>query len=114
MGLLVDDLLSPEQRENTEILALSVDEREMQQMMIDRVAKDDGILIDFPLLTDPDHRIIDRYGLFNPNESRMRPVPHPTALVIDRNGVVRWKFVEIDYRVRPTSQDILAALSELD
>ena len=58
--------------------------------------------------------IIDRYGLFNPDEAKMRPVPHPTTLVIDKQGVVRWKVVEIDYRVRPTNEDILAALTALD
>ena len=83
-------------------------------MMIDRVAKDDGMLIEFPLLSDPDHRIIDRYGLFNPDAPRDSPVPHPTTLVIDREGVVRWKFVEVDYRIRPSHEDILAALDALD
>ena len=86
----------------------------MQQAMIDRVAENDGILIEFPLLADPDHRIIDRYGIFNPNEARMRPVPHPMTLVIDTKGVVRWKFIEINHRIRPTNEDVLAALAALD
>ena len=96
------------------MLALSVDELEQQQMMIDRVAEDDGMLIEFPLLSDPDHAVIDRYGLFNPDESRQRPVPHPTVFVIDKRGEVRWKFIEIDYRIRPTNEDILEALAELN
>ena len=54
-----------------------MDDREKLQMMIDRVAKNDGMLIEFPLLSDPDHRIIDRYGLFNPDDAKMRPMPHP-------------------------------------
>ncbi len=106
--------MSEEQQRTTEILAVSVDDHEKQQMMIDRISKEDGILPEFPLLSDPDHRVIDRYGLFNANESRGRPVPHPTVLVIDRDGVVRWKFVEINYRIRPTNDDILAALAELE
>ena len=81
--------------------------------MIDRISWEDGILPSFPLLSDPDHRVIDRYGLFNPDESKRRPVPHPTVLVIDMDGVVRWKFVEINYKIRPTNEDILAALAEL-
>ena len=96
------------------MLALSVNELEQQQMMIDRVAEDDGMLIEFPLLSDPDHAVIDRYGLFNPDESRQRPVPHPTVFVIDKRGEVRWKFIEIDYRIRPTNEDILEALAELN
>jgi peroxiredoxin len=106
--------LSEEQQRTTEILAVSVDDHEKQQMMIDRISKEDGILPEFPLLSDPDHRVIDRYGLFNANENRGRPVPHPTVFVIDRDGTVRWKFVEINYRIRPTNDDILAALAELE
>ena len=105
--------MTPEQLENTEILALSVDEREEQQMMIDRVATEDGRIIEFQLLADPDNAVIDRYGVFNPNESQRRPVPHPTTLVIDKQGVVQWKFIETDFRIRPTNEDILAAVLEL-
>ncbi len=83
-------------------------------MMIDRIAEEDGMLIEFQLLADPDHAVIDRYGVFNPDESEGRAVPHPTVLVIDKQGVVRWKFIEINFRIRPTNEDILAALAELD
>ncbi len=83
-------------------------------MMIDRVSAEDGRLIEFQLLSDPDNAVIDRYGVFNPDESQRRPVPHPTTFVIDRQGVVRWKFLETDFRIRPTNQDILAAVAELN
>ncbi len=106
--------MSEEQRRTTVILAVSVDEKENQQKMIDRIAMEDGTVIAFPLLADPDHRVIDRYGLFNPDESKRRPVPHPTTLVIDMEGVVRWKFVEINHRIRPSNEDILAALAALE
>jgi peroxiredoxin len=90
-----------------------VDDREKQQLMIDRVAEDDGRVLDFTLLSDPDHRVIDRYGLFNPEGSPNRPVPHPTTYVIDMEGVVRWKMTEVDYRIRPENEDILAALRDV-
>ena len=80
--------------------------------MIDRIAADDGMLIEYQLLADPDHAVIDRYGIFNADSRR--PIPHPTTLVIDKEGVVRWKFIEIDYRIRPTNEDILTALAELE
>ena len=83
-------------------------------MMIDRITEEDGMLIDFQLLADPDNAVIDRYGVFNPDDSQRRAIPHPTVLVIDKQGVVRWKFIEIDYRIRPTNEDILAAVAELD
>ena len=106
--------MSDEQKLTTQILAVSVDTVEAQQMMIDRISKEDGIIPDYPLLSDPDHAVIDRYGLYNPEESRRRPVPHPTTLVIDMDGMVRWKFVEINYRSRPEIADILAAVAALE
>ena len=81
--------------------------------MIDRVSQEDGIVPDFTMLTDVDQRVINRYGLFNPDEPRSRPVPHPTTFVVDKEGIVRWKFVEVNYRIRPQNEDILEALMAL-
>jgi peroxiredoxin len=78
--------------------------------MVDQISKD-GIRADFTFLSDPGHRVIDRYGLLNPADPR--GIPHPTTLVIDKAGVVRWKFVEINYRIRPTNQMILDALGKV-
>jgi peroxiredoxin len=94
-------------------VAVSIDDRERQQMMIDRVREEHGIEIDYVLLTDTDHRVINRYGLFNPDEPKHRPVPHPAVYVIDKDGIVRWKLVEVNYRVRAENEDILAALADL-
>ena len=66
----------------------------------------------FPLLSDQDHRVIDRYGLLN--DKAQRPIPHPTTLVIDRKGIVRWRFTEVDYRVRPSNEDILKQVSKVE
>lgn len=93
---------------------MSVDDRERQQTMIDRVAEEYGVdMTSITLLSDPDHAVIDRYGIFNDAEPRGRPVPHPTTLIIDTEGVIRWKVTEVDYRVRPENEDILAALRQV-
>ena len=107
-ALLPDDL-----QDETEIVTVSVDERDGMQLMIDRVAADDGMAPDFIMLSDPDHAVIDRYGLFNENAPPNRPLPHPATYVIDKEGVVRYRFVEVDYRVRPTNEDILEVLKTL-
>ena len=84
-------------------------------MMVDRVADEhDGYTLDFPLLSDPDAAIIDRYGLFNVDDPRGRAIPHPTVYVIDTEGRVHWKFTEVNYRIRPENEDILAALAEVE
>ena len=92
---------------------MSIDAREQLEQMIERVAETDGRVLEFPLLSDPDHAVIARYGLLNQSDPQARPIPHPTVFVIDRSGVVRWKFIEIDYRIRPTNEDVLEALAEV-
>jgi peroxiredoxin len=82
--------------------------------MVDRVAEEnDGLVIDYTFLSDPGAEVINRYGLFNQDDPRGRAIPHPTTYVIDLNGVVRWKMTEVNYRIRPENEDILAALDEL-
>lgn len=78
-------------------------------MMVERISREDGVLPDYTFLSDPGHRVIDRYGLLNTDSDR--GIPHPTTFVIDRRGVVRWKFIEVDYRIRPSNEMILEALA---
>jgi peroxiredoxin len=106
--------LTEEQEASTQILALSVDDPEDLQRMVDRISADDQIAPRFPFLTDPGHRVIDRYGLFNPDDPNGRQITHPATYVIDMEGVVRWKHVEVDYSVRPSNQDILEVLAGLE
>jgi peroxiredoxin len=103
-------MLSPADRRTTAILAVAVDTRAELQKMVDRIAKTDGRRPDYTFLSDPGHRVIDRYGLLNPSGKGW---PHPTVYVIDQRGVVRWKFVEVNYKVRPTNDMILRALAKL-
>ena len=107
-------MLDEESQQDTRIVAVSVDDAERQQMMIDRVMVESGVdMRSILLLSDPDHAVIDRYGIFNDAEPRGRPVPHPTTLIVDTGGVVRWRVTEVDYRQRPENQDILDALWEV-
>ena len=105
--------MDDEQQRTIQILAVSVDGPENLQKMVDRISMEDGISPDFPLLSDPDHGVIDRYGLFNAEDPRGREITHPATFVIDQEGVVRWRFVEVDYKVRPTNEDIVAVLNDL-
>lgn len=82
--------------------------------MVDNVAEEnEGYRIDFTMASDEGAAIIKRYGIFNANSPDDRPLPHPTVYVIDREGLVHWKFTEVDYRIRPENADILAALEEI-
>ncbi len=90
---------------------MAIDDRADLQKMVERVAREnDGRKPEYTFLSDPGHRVIDRYGLLNPAG---RGWPHPTVFIIDRAGVVRWKFIEINYKIRPTYEMILDALGNV-
>ena len=93
-------------------MAVSVDSAADIEAMRARVTEEYGSAPDFLFLSDPGHRVIDRYGLQNPDDRR--GIPHPATFVLDEDRVVRWKFVETDHRVRPTNAMILEALRRLE
>lgn len=98
----------------TEILALSVDGTEQLQMMVDRISKEDGALPTYAFLSDSGHQVIDRYGLFNQDDPKGRSITHPATFIIDKNGIVQYRFVEVNYKVRPTNEDLIAELVALE
>jgi peroxiredoxin len=106
--------LTDEQNATTELMALASDDAEELQMMVDLIAEaNDRAVIAYTLLSDPDAGVINRYGLFNQDDPRGRAIPHPTTYVIDMEGVVRWKMTEVNYRIRPENEDIVAALTAI-
>lgn len=101
-------MLGSDRRNDTEIVALSIDNRAELDMMAAVIAKADGRAPSYTMLSDLGHRVIDRYGLLNPAS---KGLPHPTTYVIDKQGVVRWKFTEVNYKIRPTNEMVVAALT---
>jgi peroxiredoxin len=107
-------LLPEQRRADTVILAVSPDPLDKIGQMAAKVQQQSGLKFAITLLSDADHRVIDRYGLLNETAARQnRFLPHPTTYVIDRTGTVRWKFTEKDYRIRPTNEMILRELEKL-
>jgi peroxiredoxin len=100
-------LLSEPVSLTTQLLAVSIDNHDDSQRLISLLAQEGSGNVDFPLLEDQEHKVIDRYGLLNP---KGKGWPHPATYVIDRNGIVRWKFVEVDFKIRPANAAILDAL----
>jgi alkyl hydroperoxide reductase subunit AhpC len=88
-------------------LAVSIDSHADSQRLIQQLEENSTEKVTFPLLEDQGHKVIDRYGLLNPQGKGW---PHPATYVIDKQGIVRWKFIEVDYKIRPTTGAILDAL----
>ncbi len=83
-------------------------------MMVDRISMDDDPLPTYAFLADTGHHVIDRYGFFNRDDPKGRSITHPGTLIIDMEGIVRYRFLEIDYKVRPTNDDLLVELARLE
>ena len=70
--------------------------------------------IAYPLLSDPDSEIIRAFGVLDARYAPGHPghgIARPTIFVVDREGVVRHRFAEPDYRRRPEIDDVLAAIA---
>jgi len=94
---------------------VSIDQHEDASKMVAKITADGRGAVNFPILSDPNHKVIDAYGLHDPayDGGRFAGIPHPAVLVIDKAGRVAWVKVEQNYRERPTDADIRAALDAL-
>jgi peroxiredoxin len=101
--------------ENVRLFAISVDPPNVSKKFAAKLATDGRGEINFPLLSDPDHRTIDAYGLHDPaTTARSLPAYRiPAVYVIDKNGIIAWAKVESNYRERPTNEEIRTALDSL-
>jgi alkyl hydroperoxide reductase subunit AhpC len=103
----LNSLLTKKEKRLVQILAVSIDSHEISKKFAQHLSEGLPEKFDIPMLEDKNHKVIDRYGIFNPDG---RGWPHPANYVIDKQGVVRWKFVEVDYTQRPSNDQILQAL----
>jgi len=63
---------------------------------------------------DPESRTIDRLGLRRPNPEPIEEgVPHPTTLLLDRDGIVRFADVREDFHVWLDPVVVKEALAQL-
>lgn len=68
----------------------------------------------YPLLSDPDSKVITAYGILNHEAmGKGAGIAHPVAFILDRQGVIRAKLMRDDYRDRPESTELIAAAKQL-
>ncbi len=66
--------------------------------------------IQFPLLSDPDSKIIRSFGILNdavPKDSPFYGIPHPVTFIVDASGSVISKKFDEDFKQRYTVANIL-------
>ena len=102
--------MTKKEKKKVEVLAVSIDTRDESKRFVRELKAAVPRELDVTLLEDKNHKVIDRYGLLNPDSPGW---PHPATYVIDGAGVVRWRFVEVDFTQRAGNQQILQALREI-
>jgi peroxiredoxin Q/BCP len=92
-------------RAGAEVLAVSVDTPEESAALKERLA------VPLPILSDPGHCVIDRYGVFHEDEPRGHSIARPSLFVIDGAGQIRYTYVGLRPSDRPDTATLLHLLS---
>jgi peroxiredoxin Q/BCP len=76
--------------------------------------------ITFPLLSDPDSKVIAEYALRNKETAgkklgniNLDGIPYPGTLIIDKEGVIRGKLFIDGYRERHSTEELMKAARAL-
>ena len=68
----------------------------------------------FPLLSDPDAKIIRRYDVLHPGAGpKGADIARPAEFLLDSNGVVRWVNLTENIAVRARPEQVLEALNQV-
>lgn len=101
---LQEDLKRIESDGDIRVVAVSYD----KPGILSRFAEKEGIT--FPLLSDEGSKVIDAFGIRNPEAKGMSEgIPYPGTYVIDRKGVIRAKLFLDDYKLRHTADALIEA-----
>lgn len=68
--------------------------------------------LDFPLLEDKDHKVVDNYGILNPIEAKPG-IPYPTTYIINKAGLVAHRFIDPVHYSRANEEQIREELKKI-
>lgn len=72
--------------------------------------------IAFPILSDQDHSIVERYGILNRQYAvgdRNYGIPHPGTFILNREGRVLARYFEEEFQYRNTAASIALKIGQL-
>jgi hypothetical protein len=93
------------EKQGVKLAAISYDNEEILKFFADRHQ------ISYPLLADPDSKVIEAYGVLNREATGMQKgFARPGYFFLDTHGIIREKFFEPKYRERLTGNSIIAKL----
>jgi peroxiredoxin len=74
---------------------------------------DPANLLPFLVLTDPDLRVISRYGVLHQPDDHGQGIARPSVFLLDRERTVRYAYVGADPNDRPNVETLLLALDSI-
>ena len=90
------------------IVGISVDSPDVNQRHSQKLG------YTFPLLSDPDAKIIRRYDVLHPGAGpKGADIARPAEFLLDSNGVVRWVNLTENIAVRARPEQVLEALTQV-
>jgi peroxiredoxin len=94
------------------VLAVSPDSPEETNELLARLKSSAGVSLTHRFLSDVDLKAIDAYGIRN--KEATKPIPHPTTILIDRDGREVWRFTDRNFKTRPTDAELKQAVDSLN
>ncbi len=101
-----DDL----QATDAQVLAICVDSVEVNASVVENLE------LGFPILSDPKLQSIKAFGLLHEEAgtpSGIADLARPAVFILDRNGVVKWRHLTDNWRVRVRPETVLEQLAKI-
>ena len=99
--------LSEFEKRGIRVVAISVDAPAVTKPHIEKQG------FTFTFLCDEEAEVIRRYDLLHPGGFPGEDIARPGEFLLDSTGVVRWRDLTEDYRVRVKAEQVLKAIDEL-
>lgn len=90
---------------NSELVAISMDGNQDAAQM--------GVLANaaYPILSDPNGDVAKQYGVYDLLGDGLAA---PATFIVDDSGAIRWRYIGQNAGDRPTPQDIIGRLKDLE
>ena len=83
------------------LAGISVDSVDQNNAMVEK------LLLPFPLLSDPEGRVIKEWGVWTDTDGG---IARPSIFAIRSDGSIAWKYVGRDFADRPTDDELFNSL----
>lgn len=94
-------------RYGTELLAVVVDPVQQNAEVVNQLG------LSYRIVSDPEMRVIDAYDLHHTEGGPSGDVARSATFVLDKDGIVRWRDLTDNFRLRPHAEDVLAEVVKL-